>query len=228
MELCPLEVRGDVKDKLMFYIQENCLNDLDPDMDTIKYSHRKYFPYEDFKCKEKKESLLQIEIVMKAAIVFYLSLRPEGIFDLMTIQELLEVQEYADFQHEDPIELTNLLNFRNYMKIALKIIPAKLNKRLLMGICALLEGVGKVYVTGGAQVPATTRRVMIYEVESSVKPQPRAKRRNASDTENSLFPAIPDSSRVFMCDCGSIVKVRNIWRHNKTMKHTSIIESIKG
>jgi len=229
MELCPLEIRDDVKDKLMLYIHENCKSDLDPQIDTLKYSHKKHFPNQDYKSKEEKEHFLQIEIVFKAAIVYYMSLRAEGIFDLMTTEELLEVEEYSKFANEDPNELMNLLNFRNYMKVALNIIPPKLNKRLLMGICALLEGIGKVYVTGGAQVPATTRRVTIYEKESCVKPQPRAKRRSAAEiADKSMTNATANIVRKYICECGSVVKVRNIWRHNKTIKHLSIMATIKA
>ena len=55
----------------------------------------------------------------------------------MTTEELLEVKEYSKFANEDPNEQMNLLNFRNYMKVAINIIPPKLKKRLLMDMHCL-------------------------------------------------------------------------------------------
>ena len=229
IRICPVELKGYIFGCLMDFISTFCNENVTfLDQNIVKNAHKKYFPVDHFSStKEGKEKLRQIEVVLKAAIIFFLSLQKEYVFDLIaTVEELLDA--YPEFRAEklDDDELRFLLAFRNYMKVALYLIPGKLNKSLLMNICALPEGSGRSYHTGGAQIPATTRRVRIYEEESHEKPQPRAPRR--SPEEMAEQPKLQSEEKLFTCECGSVVKVRNIWRHNRTQKHKHILSIMRG
>eukprot|EP01040_Poterioochromonas_malhamensis_P011953 gene11953-13041_t len=63
-------------------------------------------------------------------------------------------------------ELQYLLYFRNYMIIALMLIPAKSNKTFLLKVVERLEGSGKEYITGTGQKPTVNRRMDIFHQES--------------------------------------------------------------
>eukprot|EP01034_Spumella_vulgaris_P022833 gene22833-29007_t len=67
-------------------------------------------------------------------------------------------------------ELSRLRLFRNYLAVALSILPAKANKLTLLRVAALLEGNGEQYLLGGEPRPATLRRVLIYEREGQITP----------------------------------------------------------
>jgi hypothetical protein len=86
---------------------------------------------------------------------------------------------------EDHQELQYLLNYRNYLRIALQIIPARLNKQLLLKVASRLEGSKNEYITGGGQKIAVTRRVDIYEKEGNVTKS--AKPKNKDNLKNNVF-----------------------------------------
>lgn len=220
LSICPSRIRTLVGDKLLPFVQAYCSEEALSQSESFKYAHREFFQFAEVRSKEEKERMLNIEIVLKAACVYYLSSRQQYVFDIFQTQQEL-TDAYPSFAEAklDDNELELLLSFRNYMKVALHIIPAKLNKKLLIGICALLEGSRKVYVTGGAQVAATSRRVKIYEDESNIKPMPRAPRRTAQEIAESINLSQPSRTKLCVCECGSVVKIRNVWRHNRTLKH---------
>jgi len=215
MNKCPLEIKDDLRDVLMSFIQTYCNEDITKHINSVKNAHKYYSP-----SVEEKYKLHQIEVALKASIVHYLYLTDNDA-SLFTSSNLLEM--YPGFECvESQAELEALRLFRNNMKVALYIIPAKQNKRLLLDICTLLEGQGKSYVTGGAQVPATARRVSIYEHESNVKPQTRAPRKSVSKGSGNQSPncdKVVKSSQCVACKCGAAIRVSNMWRHLRTAKH---------
>jgi hypothetical protein len=89
------------------------------------------------------------------------------------------------FLREDHQELQYLLNYRNYLRISLQIIPARLNKQLLLKVASRLEGSKNEYITGGGQKIAVTRRVDIYEKEGNVTKS--AKPKNKDNLKNNVF-----------------------------------------
>jgi len=151
-------------------------------MQSIMKSH---FDVKSFRSKTEKDLLYKIEVVMKAAVVYYISLKNAAAPIVRTITAQEMIKEYPQFNLDscDVSELQYMRNFCNAMKVAMTVISPRLNKKLLIDICAKLEGSGRSYVTGGCQHLFTERRVMIYEQESGIKPIPRPSRRTANSEE---------------------------------------------
>lgn len=120
------------------------------------------------KRKDLRDQVKEMSIFLKACHVLVLALQKNmSEFKLNSVQELLA--EYPQFEGLDAVELSRLLLFRNMMKIALLIIPARGYKQVLLKIAGRLEGSQKDYVTGGGQTKGTCRRVAVYEKEGGVK-----------------------------------------------------------
>eukprot|EP00597_Dinobryon_sp_UTEXLB2267_P017847 CAMPEP_0201112130 /NCGR_PEP_ID=MMETSP0812-20130820/77052_1 /ASSEMBLY_ACC=CAM_ASM_000668 /TAXON_ID=98059 /ORGANISM="Dinobryon sp., Strain UTEXLB2267" /LENGTH=369 /DNA_ID=CAMNT_0047375389 /DNA_START=489 /DNA_END=1598 /DNA_ORIENTATION=- len=84
-------------------------------------------------------------------------------------------------------ELQLFLEYVNSLRMALSIIPAKNNKRLLMDIASRLEGLSPMtYITGSGQTPATRRRVEVYEQEGGELPIPKIKRQKLRENVDNL------------------------------------------
>eukprot|EP01035_Chromulina_nebulosa_P037614 gene37614-50780_t len=138
---------------------------------------KKYYDLGYFKSPEKQPLLKFIKLAFKCSKVLILLLK--GIFQhlLWTNEEQL-IEAYPAFRDSKDLgmqELMHLLNFRNTMRVALEIIPAKATKQLLIDIAGRLEGsVGAGYITGSGETAFTRRRVKIYEQEGRVKPVPKA------------------------------------------------------
>jgi hypothetical protein len=142
-------------------------NNVEIDQKTARKVTERYFDTDQFQTEQQKLLLAQIQIILKTTYVLVLSYSPE--FEASKYHSIGEfLQHYPEFDKEDSEELHYLLNFRNYLKIALQIVPARLNKQLLVKIAARLEGSGNEYITGGGQKPAVTRRCQIYEKEGNV------------------------------------------------------------
>ena len=202
-------------DRLMSIIRSLHQNGNYRHPDRIKDIMKENFDISLFRTKNEKKILFEMEVVVKAAAVYYLSIGMENIFEMYnTTEELL--QEYPTFLSYDVEiwELKNLLVYRNMMRLALDIIPAKCNKHLLMRICATLEGSGKAYLTGGTQSLATTRRVLIYERESNIK---------RPELWILRHPFPPAKSDLLTCECGSVILKRTMWKHKTSIRHTSYL-----
>lgn len=153
------------------------------DTDSIDIDHRvhkrlteRYFDVVEFnKTETGKVMLTQIHIIIRAAYVLVLAYHPDKQSLLWDDVETL-LKHYPEFRDQDEQEQRYLLQFRNMMKLALLVVPPRLNKKLLINIAARLEGSGKEYITGGGQKPCVTRRVMIYEREGNVEAEKRDKR----------------------------------------------------
>jgi hypothetical protein len=167
----------------------------------------------------EKQSLYKIEILLKATVVYFLSLQTYIADELDSVDELLK--DYSSHLlflecHEDPAEAQYLLNFCNFIKKAIHIIPAKRNKMLLINICAFLEGSHRTYISGGTQSSATTRRTIIYEHESGLKRKCRPERRRKIPT-GARKPRL--NKEMITCSCGAYILKRTMWKHSRSSKH---------
>lgn len=153
------------------------------DADKVDMNHRvhkrlteKYFDVTEFnKTEQGKLILTQIHIAVRACYVLILAHQADKLSLLWNdVSQLLEA--YPEFQGQDEQELRYLLQFRNMMRLALLIVPPRMNKKLLINISARLEGSGKEYITGGGQKPCVSRRVLIYEREGNIQAEKRDER----------------------------------------------------
>ena len=169
-----------------------------------------------------KDLSYDAEILLIAAAVYYLFLQSDEADSIHSVDELLKEysQYYMYFSEcfEDPTEGIYLLNFRNIMKCAIKYIPAKRNKILLISVCSLLEGSGRRYATGGTQSAATTRRTIIYEHESGELRVCRPNRRIIPDEKRKC-----ESKKLVKCACGAIILKRTMWKHGQSKKHINFV-----
>ena len=163
-----------------------------------------------------------VEIVLKAAAVYYLSLQSLNVYDeIDTVEELL--QEYSEYElfapnNIDPEEGHYLLIFRNFMKKALQFVPAKKNKATLVYVCALLEGSKRKYKKGGTQNVATTRREMVYEHETGFRKKSRVKKISAR--LNGV-----DMTETTTCICGTVILKHKMLKHVQQKKHKKILSA---
>lgn len=118
----------------------------------------------------KSESFLLIE----AVAITIVGLRPEGgelIHDMSSF-----LQEFPEFSGLSVEEKNALLHYRNMMKVAIQVIPAKWNYNHLLALVAKIsEGAKAKYVTGSGATDQTKYRMIIYEKVSGI---PRQKRQD--------------------------------------------------
>merc|ERR1711991_15748 len=88
-----------------------------------------------------------------------------------------EFPEFSGLSHE---EISKLNDYRNMMKIAIQVIPAKWNYNHLLALVARLAEGGKVkYVTGSGATDQTKYRMIIYEKISGIPKQKRIEKKYA-------------------------------------------------
>jgi hypothetical protein len=148
---------------------------------TTKHLAERYFDTKLFNdSPNKRVVLVQIRLIFKCCYVLILSM-DSSMKSLMwnTVTELL--QGYPSLSTvSSKRELEHLLNFRNYMRLALEIVPASAHKQLLINIAGRLEGSDSVeFITGGGQKESVSRRVLIFETEGGVQPVCKAAKRPA-------------------------------------------------
>jgi hypothetical protein len=143
-------------------------NQAEIDVKTTRKLAERYFDESKFQTDQQKLIWQQIQIILRTTYVLILSYSQEIRDQYFWPNTQILLENYPQFQGQSPEELEILLKFRNYMSIALLIVPARLNKQLLLKIVSRLEGTGNEYITGGGQKPCVTRRVDIYEKEGSV------------------------------------------------------------
>ena len=215
--LCPQDVKEIIGEKMREIIQLICLN---PFLDLSGTAFlSSFFDIQDFLSTEEIKLLFKIEVILKAAIIHYRSKLPEHVFDqINTVDELLI--DYPSFAADniDLEEHQNLLVFRNMMKVALNFIPPRNNKRLLLSICATLEGTAKFYSTGGAPSHSMSRRKLIFVQESHLKPVVRPPtERKTTDLDN---------KKPITCACGSIILPRTRWKHRQSIRHCNYLAGL--
>mmetsp|Transcript_11485 Transcript_11485/g.15814 ORF Transcript_11485/g.15814 Transcript_11485/m.15814 type:complete len:316 (+) Transcript_11485:73-1020(+) len=210
--LCPNNVKRVLGPKLYEIIYSTCTNALT--IPTLEKLIKENFNRKLFTTKKEKEFLFNIEVTLKAAIVYYLYLRKDLAHETSTDDLIKEYGQYPMFATDsmDENEIQYIVNFRNMLKIALQVIPANRNKMLLINICSVLEGSGRVYVTGGTQSMATSRRMQIYEHESGLQKRRRPERRlEVSKKEK--------PKQLINCSCGAVILKRTVWKHSQSKKH---------
>ena len=248
IELCPLGLKVHIVGPLWHFICAHCnANIVNCNLQILRYIHKSYFRSEMSSTKDGRELLLEVEIVMKAAIIFYLSLQPSHAPDMaLTTADLLT--QYPNFVTEslDHVELYLLLTYWKYMRVAISLIPSRSNKKLLTGICALLEGAGRKYIFGSGQKQATTHRVIVYDQESKLRRKQRiaegdehrkseesasddgnTTNNNANtngDEEDACVPQdLPLGKQHYKCGCGAAVKYKGYARHANSLRHKSFL-----
>ncbi|KAJ1405665.1 hypothetical protein B484DRAFT_483363, partial [Ochromonadaceae sp. CCMP2298] len=160
-------------------------NSIEINMKTTKRLAERYFDVDKFKTAEQKMVLAQIQLIFRSAYVLLLSHQeaPRAMFMHSTAELLSKFPQFKTLA-VDQEELGLLLNFRNMCKVALLVIPARLNKQCIIKIAGRLEGSQNEYITGGGQKPAVSRRVEIYEAEGGISAEKRPDRvrpRRAAD-----------------------------------------------
>jgi hypothetical protein len=125
--------------------------------------------------KEKKEIFDKMKIILTATAVYLRSLHPAGQSRFYrSVDELLRHYPHWNEQldsskPEDAKELELLLNFRNFMSLALELIKGKNKKIFLLRVVERLEGSNNEYITGTGQKASVTRRATdIFHSESGV------------------------------------------------------------
>lgn len=162
-----------VEQNLKIAIEES--NDIEINYLSTKRVIERYYDVQSFRSPEQKNILRTINVIFKSCYVLILYYRKidEPLF-LTSVEDLLK--EYPQFQGLEVAELSLLLKFRNMLKIALMVIPARKNKQILLKIVGRLEGEQKDYITGGGQTKAVNRRVEIYEKEGGVCAEKKVER----------------------------------------------------
>jgi hypothetical protein len=150
-------------------------NTIDIDAKSVRKITEKYFDVNSFQTEQQKLLLAQIHLILRTAFVVVLSFH-ENLQPLLWKDVPTLLEHYPQFQGQEEDELNYLLKFRNYLRLSLIIIPARLNKQMLLKIAARLEGSRQEYITGGGQKPGVTRRVEIYEQEGNIQPEKRQDR----------------------------------------------------
>lgn len=150
-------------------------DNIELNMKTAKKVAERYFDVESFKTAEQKLVWAQIQLILKAAYVLILSKKDSSKAMFWDSTDTL-LEHYPQFASVDGEELRLLLNFRNMVKVTLLLVPARLNKQLILKIAGRLEGSQNEYITGGGQKPAVTRRVQVYEQEGGVQAEKRPER----------------------------------------------------
>jgi hypothetical protein len=151
-----------------------------------KKVRQRYFKDEQYVTEVDKIALKQIDSIFETAYVQLLSSRPDKLLLRWPgVEELLVA--YPQFGDQAPSELSQLLRFRNALKIALEVFPVKdakekaivvdngRNKGRIFAIAARIER-GKTYSLGTGMCAAAKRRLEIYYKEGGVFPENRAPR----------------------------------------------------
>ncbi len=108
------------------------------------------------------------ELIFQTAYVLVISYREE-LKALKWPDVETMIRSYAQFANVDRDEKKYLLNYRNFLKMALTIIPAKGNKGRLLQIAGKLDGSRREYITGSGQKIEVIRRVQIYHQETGIR-----------------------------------------------------------
>ena len=166
-----------VADKLKRYLNEVT----EINAKNTKNIADRFFNAKDFNDSPLRQTLFKrIDLIFKAAHVLILLLQNKFEHELFNNwTDMLEVYpSFSDVSDFD--EQKYLLNFRNTIRIALKIIPASAHKQTLINIAGRLEGSEcREYITGGGQKESVSRRVKIYELEGRI--EPKSEKQKSSD-----------------------------------------------
>lgn len=163
-------------------------NRIEINVKTTKKVADRYFDEDSFKTPDQRLVWAQLQIIFKTCyvLIFSTHARQQHLkwHDVNTL-----ITYYPDFAKlHDSDELQLLLNFRNMLRMTIELIPARLNKQLILKIAARLEGSHNEYITGGGQKPAVQRRVQIYEKEGGINSEPRPGRKRPQRHQEGAIP----------------------------------------
>jgi len=180
-----------IKDSLRKMIEESTKRDFG--VETTKALMKDYVDMSLYQNEKQKEELKKVEQILTASHVL---LHSKSTFaqSLLWPDVNKLLSEYPEFSvvTNDPKELQYLLNFRNFMAVALTLLNASGNKIFLLRVIERLEGSGNEYITGSGQKSSVTRRIEIYAKEGNVKSK-KAGGRKPKDN-NQAASAGPSSS----------------------------------
>jgi len=166
-------------------------NRIEINVKTTKKVADRYFDEDSFKTPDQRLVWAQLQIIFKTCYVLIFSTHQKQQHlkwpDVNTL--IACYPAFANLNDSDELQL--LLNFRNMLRMTIELIPARLNKQLILKIAARLEGSHNEYITGGGQKPAVQRRVQIYEKEGGINSEPRPGRKRPQRQQG----AIPQPKR---------------------------------
>ena len=166
-------------------------NRIEINVKTTKKVADRYFDEDSFKTPDQRLVWAQLQIIFKTCYVLIFSTHERQQHlkwpDVNTL--IACYPAFANLNDSDELQL--LLNFRNMLRMTIELIPARLNKQLILKIAARLEGSHNEYITGGGQKPAVQRRVQIYEKEGGINSEPRPGRKRPQRQQG----AIPQPKR---------------------------------
>eukprot|EP01034_Spumella_vulgaris_P030026 gene30026-37173_t len=144
-------------------------NSIEINEKSTKRVVERYFAVDAFKSPEQKALIYPLELIFQACYVLVISHRESSKATQWRDVDTL-LRHYPQFARDvDADELQYLLNYRNVVKIALSIIPARLNKGRLLQIGGKLEGSHNEYITGSGQKIEVIRRTDVYHQEGKIK-----------------------------------------------------------
>jgi len=126
------------------------------------------------KLKKHNEKRLCFEV----AFIMLFAFRPEC-REFVVSDVALFLSTYPEFAGLDEVQMKTLMDFRNVMNIAQRVIPPLHHKNHLLDLVTrIVEGRTVKYVTGSGQTFATSMRVLIYHRETGVEVLPRPPRKS--------------------------------------------------
>jgi len=124
-------------------------NKIEINIKTTKKVVERYYDEDKYNTNELKLIWSQLNLIFKTCYVLIYSYHEEQ-QDLFwnDINTLLLNYPLFNKISNDIHELNLLLKFRNMLRITIELIPARLNKQIILKIAARLEGSQNEYITG--------------------------------------------------------------------------------
>jgi len=124
-------------------------NKIEINIKTTKKVVERYYDEDKYNTNELKIIWQQLQLIYKTCYVLIYSYHDNQQKLIWNDINIL-LLNYPQFYNiiNDKNELNLLLNFRNMLKITINLIPARLNKQIILKIAARLEGSQNEYITG--------------------------------------------------------------------------------
>jgi len=183
---------GDDAHEIFVFISKVIKSNIALNYDTSKALVKDYL-----KRYQSTSSKLKMKLICWTALVHILKLCSPSYDEVKihSIQELRATYPAIINKLNDAKELGLFLEYCNSLRMALRVLSAKNNKKLLIDISSRLEGLSsKTYITGSGQSSETRRRVEVYEQEGGELPIPKRSRRSVEQDE-----------RITPCDATTVI-----------------------
>ncbi len=108
--------------------------------------------------------------------------------------EVFPCQYSSCLSPSDKKDLTYMCSFTKYLRLALELLPGYRNKGLAIQIAGRLEGSKEIYVFGSGQRDTSTRREIIYHIESSTPFPTTTKEGTDNMTNKAVVPRTKKTS----------------------------------